>query len=146
MLIHDNESFNPLIVSSKHQSQCPPKAIPTSLGKRTAKRTCESRELADLEVNKRPTKLPKNKPSDSSQTNTRHNLRGGPRRHFNASARQRNPRTTLKQSATATKARQRDLCLSNHTSESDRRREQCKTDRLRRSYQRNSFSTHSRRL
>ena len=36
---------------------------PKSLGKRTR----ESRELADLEVNKRPTKRPKNKSSDSSK-------------------------------------------------------------------------------
>jgi hypothetical protein len=41
----------------------PPKAMPKSLGKRTR----ESREPADLEVNKRPTKLPKNKSSDSSK-------------------------------------------------------------------------------
>jgi len=41
----------------------PPKAMPKSLGKRTR----ESREPADLEVNKRPTKRPKNKSSDSSK-------------------------------------------------------------------------------
>jgi hypothetical protein len=40
-----------------------PKAMSKSLGKRTR----ESRELADLEVNGRPTKRPKNKSSDSSK-------------------------------------------------------------------------------